>query len=669
VRQASTVNRPLFFSPPSAPGPLILIRRLAVYAALTVSLLIACALTWNISWHQGIGALNQDASARVLRVSENLKSTLDRYAFLPYLLAEHPYIQDALRATATAEEVARANTFLHQVNQEAHANATYIINTDGIAIASSNWNDPISFVGSKYLFRPYFSEAIKGGVGHFFGIGTSNAEPGYFVSQAVRGRDGTIIGVTVVKLDIEWFARTDSSDPLIVSDDHGVIFLSSEPAWKYHTLQPLSSTVEADIYRSRQYAQQPLTPLNLVVEKVLSDDARIVRIRSGIHPVRYLAARHRMNGSQWQVTTFSSLQGTVSRANYASAITAFSGICLFLLGFYLRMRRARIRDVVRSGTLLRTAYAELNRRVEERTADLSAANTRLQTEVGERTRAEQELLAAHRELLQASKLAALGQMAAGITHELNQPLAALRTFSDNTRILLARGNVDAARDNLEAIASLTDRMGRITNQLKLFIGKARPRDTYTPVYRAIGNARAVLATRLGTARVALWHDPDGHADFPPDGRCPKGQPIDFLAPPETLDAPDSPAVWCDQLRLEQLLINVIGNAADAVREQDNARIDIIVSTSPSTVQVCIVDNGPGIPVDALAHLFEPFFTTKESGEGLGLGLAISAAIASEYGGSLTAANRVAGPADTGALFILTLRRADGAARQQLLAHQ
>ncbi|MGI4861018.1 MAG: sensor histidine kinase [Janthinobacterium lividum] len=746
----------------------ILMRRFAHSVILVAALLLACLATWAISWQQGIVRLREHAAAGVDRVQVNLTSALDRYAILPYLLASHPYVQDSLdpggaadalprRAEDTAQAIQRTNLFLQRVNQEAQASATYVIDAAGNCIAASNWQRPVSFVGRRYLFRPYFRDAIDGGAGRFFGIGTSAAEPGYFVSQPVRAHDGRIIGVAVVKLDLEWFQRSDAGEPLIVTDNHGVIFLSSEPAWKYHTLTPLSAGVAAAVDASRQYAQQRLSPLRIVTEHVLAADARIVRVGERGHAARYLATTRQLAEPHWQLTTFTSLEPVVWSANYATAITAFSGLCLFLLRFYLRMRRARIQDMIRSGALLRTAYAELNQRVDERTADLSAANTLLQTEVRERTRAEQELRAAHRELVQASKLAALGQMAAGITHELNQPLAALRTFSDNTRILLQRGERDAAAENLEAIASLTDRMGRITNQLKLFIGKARPRDVRTPVPRAIANALTVLDSRLHTVALGVWYDPvsrldDAPADAAmaaaagqprgaspvsqgsgPNGAAPSGQrilpdaelalaraqrlPID----PETM--PHTPAVWCDQLRLEQLLINVIGNAADALRARAQPRIDLLVSTTPSCVTVTVLDNGPGMSADVLAHLFEPFFTTKESGEGLGLGLAISAAIASEYGGTLRAANRTtpvtaapasdavanaagavrptagadsaddaddaedtihandahgrirkaeadpargAAPAASGAMFVLTLRRADGAARQSLL---
>lgn len=664
-----------FIRPPATPHPF----RRAVLLALLLMLALACAATWTISWHRGIDALRERATFRAERVNANLKATLDRYALLPYLVSTHPYIETLLDSPpgspARQAAVARANAFLKRVNHEANASATYVIDANGVCVTASNWDQPTGFVGLHYNFRPYFTDAMAGRTGRFFAIGTSNAEPGYYVSQPIRApravneasrtsprsgasdRDAApnpILGVAVVKLDLEWFEQTDSQEPLIATDEHGVIFLSSEPDWKYHTLQPLSTPILESIRMSRQYAAQPLPALPVTVDRILSPTTELVHIGP---TARYLANTSQLAEPHWQLTTFTSLEPVVSSANAATAITAFSGICLYLLGFYLNARRARVRDMIRSGTLLRAAYAELNQRVAERTADLSSANTRLQTEVTERTRAEQELRAAHRELVQTSKLAALGQMAAGITHELNQPLAALRTFSDNTRILLERGQYDAAQENLSAIGSLTERMGRITNQLKLFITKARPRDALAPLPRAIANALMLLEARLQTVRIGVWYDPDCRLDDSGtrepvihDGLLPL--PLDTRHGEARQGAPD----WiarCDQLRLEQLLINVIGNALDALRGRLEPRIDIVASMTPAHLRIVIQDNGPGIPDEHLPHLFEPFYTTKENGEGMGLGLAICAAIASEHGGTLHASNR---PHDSGARFVLTLRR-------------
>ncbi|KWE64332.1 ATPase [Burkholderia ubonensis] len=619
-------------------------RRLLVLVALAAVLAAACALTWTVTWQRGVGELQRNAAVRVDRTTNALKSTLDRYESLPYLLGSHPYVQELLAEPKRADYAARANRYLEDLNQHAHATVTYLVGADGLCVAASNWRAPDSFIGIEYRFRPYFIDAMNGRVGRFFGIGTISRDPGYYISQPVW-RDGRIVGVVVVKLNLEWFQGADASEPLVVADDHGVVFLSSVPAWKYHTLKPLAGPVAASIFETRQYAQQPVTPLPLRVEQVLDPDAQIVRLGPGRRAPRYLATQRRIGEPDWLLVTLAPIAPVDADARNATIVTGFGFVSIALLAFYWRMRRARVREMIRGRALLQQAYAELNRRVEERTTDLSEANAQLQKEVGERIRAEQDLRAAHDELIQASKLAALGQMAAGITHELNQPLAALRSFSDNTRVLLDRGEQAAARENLEAIAALTERMGKITNQLKLFVGRARPRNEQALVVRALRSVLALLGERLRGVELVLTLRDDAVSPA-------RNAPLDLAN-----DHPELVA-RCEDLRLEQVLINLLGNALDAVAAGAASRtvaprIDVTIEASAATLAIQVRDNGPGIAPDLLPRLFEPFFTTKEMGRGLGLGLAISSSIASDAGGSLTARNAPGG----GALFVLTLRRA------------
>ncbi|KVO70977.1 ATPase [Burkholderia ubonensis] len=614
-------------------------RRLLVLVALAAVLAAACALTWTVTWQRGVGELQRNAAVRVDRTTNALKSTLDRYESLPYLLGSHPYVQELLAEPKRADYAARANRYLEDLNQHARATVTYLVGADGLCVAASNWRAPDSFIGIEYRFRPYFIDAMNGRVGRFFGIGTISRDPGYYISQPVW-RDGRIVGVVVVKLNLEWFQGADASEPLVVADDHGVVFLSSVPAWKYHTLKPLAGPVATSIFETRQYAQQPVTPLPLRVEQVLDRDAQIVRLGPGRRAPRYLATQRRIGEPDWLLVTLAPIAPVDADARNATIVTGFGFVSIALLAFYWRMRRARVREMIRGRALLQQAYAELNRRVEERTADLSEANAQLQKEVGERIRAEQDLRAAHDELIQASKLAALGQMAAGITHELNQPLAALRSFSDNTRVLLDRGEQAAARENLEAIAALTERMGKITNQLKLFVGRARPRNEQALVVRALRSVLALLGERLRGVELVLTLRDDAVSPV-------REAPLDLAN-----DHPELVA-RCEDLRLEQVLINLLGNALDAVAAGAAPRIDVTIEASAATLAIQVRDNGPGIAPDLLPRLFEPFFTTKEMGRGLGLGLAISSSIASDAGGSLTARNAPGG----GALFVLTLRRA------------
>jgi two-component system C4-dicarboxylate transport sensor histidine kinase DctB len=628
-------------------------RRLIVVLALAATLVLVCAATWRIAWRRGIDALQQQAAVRADRTVRSLGDTLERYESLSYLVASHPVVGEALD-TGAPDAIARANRYLEDANTHAHADVAYIIRADGLCLSASNWNRPDSFVGSQYRFRPYFIDAMRARVGRFFGIGTVSHVPGYYISQPVY-RNGRIVGAAVVKLNLEWFPGTDANEPLFVVDKHGVIFLSSVREWKYRAVRDLPSSAAAAIEEARQYADEPIT--SLAIRPVRTLDApgtQIVRVSARRFSPYYLLTQRAVGVPQWQLMTLAPVESALDDARNTTAAVGSGFVSLCLLGFYWRMRRARLRDIMKGRALLQKAYAELNQRVEERTADLSAANAQLQTEVTERTRAENELRAAHEELLQTSKLAALGQMAAGITHELNQPLAALRTFSDNTRVLIERGALDDARENLEAIGALTDRMGKITNQLKLFVGRAQTHNARSNIARALRNALQLLQKRLQdvAVEVRMRETPflTDAATEPASSEANGYRPMDLAVEYPSLVG------YCDDLRLEQALINLIGNALDALETTDAPRISIDVDVAEDAFAVIVRDNGPGIHPDVLPRLFEPFFTTKETGKGLGLGLAIASSIARDCGGSLGAYNRPGG----GAAFVMTLRRAASA---------
>ncbi|WP_017235610.1 ATP-binding protein [Pandoraea sp. B-6] len=607
-------------------------RRWSWIAVMLLASVLFCWLTYALSWQRGVTDLRVNAGARVERYAGSLRSTVDRYEFLPYLLSLHPDVRDLLLHPNDPAVVQRANDYLFDVNQRAKASAAYVIDANGIALAASNWREKATFVGQQYRFRPYFIDAIRGALGRFYGVGTTSGEPGYFVSQPIVV-DGQIRGVVVLKLNLEWFQRAgaDASEPVVVADDHGVIFLSSEPRWQYRALAPLTPAVKAALDSSRQYYNQHITPLAWSEDERLDADGEVVTVRDGRGAGkmrRFLAVQRRLGEPNWTLMYFAPLDQVIANARIAAVAAGCLAAFTCLLGVAWNQRRQRVRDMLKSRELLQSAYAELGERVAERTADLQSANERLQTEVQERSRTEHELREAQSELVQASKLVALGQMAAGITHELNQPLSALRSFSDNTRVLLERAEYGAAQENLEAIASLTDRMGKITGQLRLFAGRARRGDMEASVRRALDNTVTLLRGRLE----------------------------DIPLTTTFADGLDDVYVACEGLRLEQVLINLVGNAIDAVGSVSSPQappsIWIDVEADDLWVRIYVRDNGPGISEAHMPRLFEPFFSTKEGGQGMGLGLAISSSIAQENGGQLVARNVPGG----GAEFLVTLRR-------------
>lgn len=271
----------------------------------------------------------------------------------------------------------------------------------------------------------------------------------------------------------------------------------------------------------------------------------------------------------------------------------------------------------------------LERTVAERTGDLRTTNARLEQAIAEHQRAERDLRDTQAELVQAGKLAALGQLAAGVGHELNQPLSAIRSYAHNGRKLIALGRVAEAEGNLGKIADLTARMANITNHLKRFARRPDTRLGAVELAPVVQGALALFGDRLREESVELT------VDLPEDR---PGEPL---------------RVRAEEVRLEQVLVNLLSNALDAVADAPQRRIAIAAEAAEGTVRVTVRDNGPGIPDAVAGQVFDPFFTTKPVGAGLGLGLSISYNIVRDFGGALSVAE--SGPGGTA--FLLTLTRA------------
>ena len=523
------------------------------------------------------------------------------------------------------------------MNRRAGAFAVYVLDDKGTTLASSNWQDRSSYVGVNYGFRPYFKNAIAGGIGRFYGIGFSTFEAGYFISQPVQ-RDGRIIGIVAAKVNLDWIEQSwrtpGAGEQIWVKDANGVIILATTPAFKFKTLAPLSPAAKNDISAQRQFLQENLPILPHKVLRQFADGASVMtleRQQSGDTPALsgsadkadYLAVNRALGPLQWQITVLAELDQVNEAARNAAMAAALGWALLLLALMYARQRRRRIADKLNAQQTLARAYEQLEIKVEQRTADLVHANGRLQAEVAERERAEQTLRYAQAELVQSGKLAAIGQMAAGVTHELNQPLAALQTFSDNAKVFLARGRIDDALDNLSTISDLVKRLGYVTSQLKGFARRSDDARKPVSVRQAFAQTMLQIRTRKHSQRLTL------HESWPED---------DII-------------VLCNAIGLEQVFTNLITNAMDAVPESEPVQIWFQVRREGSLAVLHITDNGPGIPLASLDKIFDPFYTTKE--HGLGLGLSISAGILRAAGSALAVRNRSAQEGG-GAQFTITL---------------
>lgn len=608
----------------------ILLRRIVVLLGFAALIAGAGLLAFRLSLAMGLAELQVTGRHRLDLYASSLEREIDKYAYFSTTLGLE---RDVLRllASPTSERTRQVNQYLEQLNERAGTLSIYVLDRQGKVVAASNWQRPDSYVGEELSFRPYFRQALETGSGRLFGIGTTRGEPGYYLASALGNGQG-LLGVAVVKVGLQQLEQswTTVEAPALVADENGVVILASVPDWKFTTLQPLDAATRSAFYQTQQYNRRALEPLGVQALGTLDHGARLVRLPRqkpelvSMFPVsgQFLAQTQALPGTTWQITVFSQLDPVRGIAFSRAALAAAAAGILCILLLMQAERRRHLKDRLAAREALQQAHDRLELKVAERTADLSAANQRLQAEVAERTRAERTLRAAQDELVQAGKLAVIGQLATGIAHELNQPLAALRTLSGNARKFLARGDQSSVDGNLARIAELVDRMGRLTGQLKSFARKSTGRPQAVPLRRAIDNALFLLEQRLQRSGIIA---------------C-------LNLPQQELRA------WCDANRLEQVLVNLAGNALDAMEGQPAPALEIEALRQGERILVRVRDHGPGLSDEARAHLFEPFFTTKEAGSGLGLGLAISAGIVADSGGSLSGDNHPEG----GAIFTIDL---------------
>ncbi|HCL4034182.1 TPA: sensor histidine kinase, partial [Pseudomonas aeruginosa] len=579
---------------------------------------------YRISESAGIRALAENGERQLELHARTVESEISKYTYLPSLLELERSVSHLL-TDPTPYRRNQVNAYLEGLNRRAGSRAVYLLDTNGRVLATSNWSDPDSYLGEDLSFRAYWQDAMKGKPGRFYGIGSTRGEPGYYLAHGlVHG--GRIIGVAVVKVKMDALEERWEKARLeaFVSDENGIIILSSNPALRLKAVRSLSADDKERLARSMQYywwalnEWQPLQrePLAAGVEK-LSFPADEQHPRG--EAVTYLAQTRALNDTPWNLTLLSPLEDLRRDAvrNGMLAAIGFALLAFLLIAWNERRKVLATRLAAREA--LQRANGELEVKIAERTADLQASNARLTAEIHERQQAEDTLRKAQDELVQAGKLAVIGQMSTSIAHELNQPLAALRTLSGNTVRFLQRGKLETASTNLATINELVDRMGRITASLRAF---AR---------RSDDAGQASLAKAVDAALLIL------HGRLEQD-------------PPTLHRHFDDVRLGIDQTRLEQILVNLLANALDAMSGQADRQLWLEGRREEERYVLRVRDNGPGIPPAARVHLFEPFFTTKPGEHGLGLGLTLSASLATAAGGSLS----VQHPESGGTAFELSL---------------
>lgn len=345
-----------------------------ILKALAVLAIVAASgyLAFGLSHRQGIGELEQEAANRLEIAAAALLAPTDKYGYLPELVAGHPVVIDSLLHKSDPQRIRQANAYLERLNNSAKSAVVYILDHEGLAIASSNWNDPQSFVGDNYAFRPYFQNAVKNGNAVFYGMGTTSMVPGYYISHAIR-RENRILGVAVVKIDMGRIDETWSrnKDEVAVTDENGIIFLSSLPDWKYRPMQELSAEALEKLKRTRQYDAVLKSPLEVTVLRRLRHDEQIVGIAQPEEDgnpaleTHYFQRSKPLAGSDWTINVLVPMIEIETRAVRIAATTAGALALVALSLMYVRQLIIRAQEREKSRMALEQAHEALEQKHRE----------------------------------------------------------------------------------------------------------------------------------------------------------------------------------------------------------------------------------------------------------------------------------------------------------------
>ncbi len=582
-------------------------------AALAAVALAAAWLAHVVALNNGMNALHEASQRRLETVAAELGGLVSRFEYLPALLETTPAVTRLLAAPADKALREQANLALNRINAVAGADMVFVLEPGGTALAAADWDQPATPVGHNYAYRPYMTQALKEGRGRFFGIGATSGRAGYFLSYALRDAGERTLGVATVKVDLEPALRNWAGNPgeLLIADERGVVLLATQRGWAFRALHPLSAEQRAAVLHEKAYDPDPALLRWQPLEPGPGTSWRVE-----VEGVEHLATTRELPALRWQMRALDPLAPVQAAARNAAWMAALAAAVAFLGATAAWLSRRAALQKLAAQEALKQANDTLEARVTERTQQLSDANATLAAEVEHRKAAEASLRETQQELVHAAKLAVLGQISAGLAHELNQPLAALRTLSDNAVVLMDKQRLDDTRGNLVRISQMVGRLGELTRRLKTFAHKPGDHAVPTPLAAAVANAQALLADRMRRNGVQF------EAELPAA----------------------APWVLADPTLLEQVLVNLLANAVDATSRAPERRIRLQARRDGARVFVTVSDTGSGIAPEIAPHLFEPFATSKPPGAGLGLGLMISRRIVGSFGGTLTADENAGGGA-------------------------
>jgi two-component system C4-dicarboxylate transport sensor histidine kinase DctB len=541
---------------------------IAVLAAVLISALVMIAVD-RASREAALDQIRRDAANDAAILAAGLDSELNKFSLVPRVLAVDPEVAALLAGDLSQRPV--LNRRLAALARQTRAAAIYLMNAEGLTLASSNWDQPDSFVGSNYRFREYFAGALRGGTFTEFALGTVSRRPGLYIAERA-GPPSSPVGVVAVKVEFDSLEAKwrDAGDGVYVTDGDGIVVLASDPDWRFRATTAAPAATRDRARDALRFGRTELAPLQLQEGSV---GAAPITMIEKIEPIAPLG---------WELHLL-----TDPAPRIAAAIA--NGRLMGLLGLVMLA-------MIASGAAL-----WLRRR---------------QTQVQQAAARQTAML--REQLQQANRLATLGQITAGLGHEIRQPLAAMRVYAESGERLITAARHDEAATNFARIAGLAGQIGAITEEQLHFSRRSGGELRDIPVADVIDGSLLLLRDQIRQKGISL-----------------------ALPPPEAAAA----SVRARHVQLEQVLVNLLQNAVQAC--DPGGRIGLTIAAGPQTISLSVSDDGPGIPPELRDTLFQPFVTSKE--EGIGLGLAISLDIMRQLGGDL-----ILEDAPSGACFTMVI---------------
>lgn len=533
---------------------------------------------------------------------EILGSVMDKYAVMTALIARRQDIINALVGYDQRDPLHRSadlgvGYLTNIISGISRASDIWLVAPDGKILVANDPENQDDYVTDQ----AYFTAAMEGRLGR----DSQYDELGrrFYVFAAPVFVPGKVVGTVVVRVNLEFVEQFWAlvEEPILVTDRQQKVFLANRPRWR---LQPL--------FKDKDKASaQP----SYVIEEPASQGRYRVSLAPSLsekHNRNFLLASRYLPLLDWQLSVMSSYVPVKTQRNFIQ-LTSLLALSFLILGLCFWFERWQ--QLNKDRRLQQAFSLRLERQVKQRTHALSQTNSQLQNEIAERKLIEQDLREAQEELIQAAKLAAIGQMSTALAHEYNQPLAAIHSYAENAAAFLKKNNLDATEGNLQRIKLLVAKMAELTKTLRNFAYKSSDHTQVVNINEVMDELIILLSPQAKEKNIELVIQ-----------RC------------------QEPCyIQGDKGHLSQLMVNLISNGMDAVAAVSaQKKVEVFWWQQGERCLLTVIDNGPGIPEDIQDKIFTPFFTTKASGSGLGLGLYIVMSIVKACKGRIELSSSASG---------------------------